>query len=284
MTRFPRSAATPYRVARVSLALALLATLAPPLAAQPLPDSVRAAFDSADVRARALAYWLQCVPTIARLRADARFGEAASAPRMIHCERLPDGVPIGGVFDMDSSLREVSRLQLVRLDGDRGAYSGPVDTARLAAEVRLVRAVTQRLGDTWRRQNRPFSAIPIARAGGGSEVWVIPRANRARMIVTGGDMGFVASADGSLQVLLDRSATWTQVPLPPDGPVDISSATLLVPAVSDLITTRYQAEFGRTVSVRTPVLVSRLVPGFDPATGARFVWEHTRATGAAPPP
>lgn len=260
----------------------LLGALASPLSArplptQPLPDSLRAAFDSADARARALTYWLQCVPTIARLRADGRFGAAASAPSLIHCERLSDGVPIGGVFDVDSSVRTVARLQLVRLDGDRSPYTGPVDTARLAAEVRLVRAVTQSLGDSWRRQNRPFSAIPIARAGGGSEVWVIPRANRARMIVTGGDVGFVAGADGSPQRIADRSATWTQVPLPADGPLEIVSTVPAVPAVADLITARYHAEFGRSVSVRTPALLSRLVSGLDPVTGARVVWEHALA-------
>ncbi len=259
--------------------LALLGTHASPLAAQPLPDSVRAAFDSADVRARALAYWLQCVPTVARLRAAGQFGQAATAPKLIHCERLADGVPIGGVFDVDSSLRAVDRLQLVRLDGDRSPYIGAVDTMRVAAEVRLVRAVTQRLGDAWRRQNRPFSAIPIARVGGGSEVWVIPRTNRARMVVTGGDIGFVADDSGSMQIIADRSATWTQVPLPVDEPLEIISNTPLVPAVADLITARYQAEFGRTVSVRTPVMISRLVPGVDPATGARFVWEHSFGVG-----
>lgn len=267
-------------VAILLACLALFGIQASPLAAQPLPDSVRTAFDSADGRARALAYWLQCVPTIARLRAAGQFGEAATAPKLIHCERLSDGVPIGGVFDVDSSLRTVTRLQLVHLDGDRREYTAPVDTVRVAAEVRLVRAVTQRLGDAWRRQNHPFSAIPIARAGGDSEVWVIPRANRARMVVTGGDMGFVAGADGSLQVIADRSATWTQLPLPADGPLEIISTAPLVPAVSDLLTARYQAELGRTVSVRTSVLMSRLVPGFDPVTGARFVWEHALPAGA----
>jgi len=272
------------RAALLLAGLALLGANASSLAAQPLPDSVQTAFDSADVRARALAYWLQCVPTIARLRAAGRFGEAATAPKRIHCERLADGVPIGGVFDVDSSLRSIDRLQLVRLDGDRSAYIGAVDTARVAAEEHLVRMVTQHLGDAWRRKDRPFSAIPIARAGGGSEVWVIPRANRARMVVTGGDMGFVTGDNESLKLIADRSATWTQLPLPVDGPLDIISATLLVPAVADLLTARYQAEFGRTVSVRTPVMVSRLVSGFDPATGARFVWEHSFGVGAVQRP
>jgi hypothetical protein len=254
--------------------VAALLLLAPALRAQSLPADFAVAFDSADTRARALAYWLQCVPTIARLRADGRFGPAATAPRLIHCTRRADGVPIGGVFDVDSSVRTVSRLQLVRLDGDRGAFLGDVDTAQLAAAERLVRAVTQRLGDAWRRQNRPFSAIPIVSAAGEHEVWAVPRANRARMIVTGGDIGFAIGANGALQVLADRTATWAQVPVPIDGPIEIESASSRVPAVADLVVARYHAELGRTVSVRTSAVVSRLVPGLDSATGARVVWEH----------
>jgi hypothetical protein len=64
------------------------------------------------------------------------------------------------------------------------------------------------------------------------------------------------------------------VPLPADGPIEIESASSPVPAVADLVTARYHAELGRTVLVRTSTMVSRLVPGLDPATGARVVWEH----------
>lgn len=244
------------------------------VASDSLPPGFRAAFEANDTRARAITYWLQCVPTIARLRADGRFGPATGAPRLIHCERLPNGVPIGGVFDVDSAFTRVQRLQLVRLDGDRAAYTEPIDTLRLAREARLVRDVTDRLATAARRENRPFSAIPIARPDGASEVWAMPRANRARMVVTGGERGYARAADGGLTVLVDRAAQWAQVPLPPDGPIALESAAETVPGVGDLAPARYQAEFGRVVTVRTRAVISRLVPGLDPATGARVVWEH----------
>lgn len=245
-----------------------------PAAVDSLPAGFRAAFDAADARARAIAFWFQFVPTIARLRADGRFGPAASAPRAIHCERTADGVPIGGVFDVDSAFSTVRRLQVVRLDGDRGAYAAPLDTLRIAREAKLARDVTARIGAAWRRQNHPFSAVPFTLPDGPSEAWAIPRANRARMVVTGGDMGFTSGPDGALRVVADRAASWTQVPLPADGPIAITSAEPLVPAVADLVTVRYHAELGREVSVRSGAVRSRLVPGLDPATGARFVWEH----------
>ncbi|MCU0617972.1 MAG: hypothetical protein MUD17_12940 [Gemmatimonadaceae bacterium] len=246
-------------------------------ASDSLPPGFRAAFDANDARARAITYWLQCVPTIARLRADGRFGVAATAPRLIHCERLPSGEPIGGVFDVDSSFTRVSRLQLVRLDGDRGAFTDAIDTLRLAHEAHLVRDVTAALAADVRRTGRPFSAIPVARVGATSEVWAMPRANRVRMVVTGGERAYVRAPDGSLRLLVDRSASWAQLPLPPDGPLELTSAADTVPGVGDLAPARYQAEFGRLVTVRTRVVESRLVPGLDPATGARVVWEHTAA-------
>ena len=65
--------------------------------ADALPAGVREAFADADQRARTIAYWYQCVGTIARLRADGTFGPATAAPRLIYCERTSDGIPIGGV-------------------------------------------------------------------------------------------------------------------------------------------------------------------------------------------
>jgi hypothetical protein len=57
------------------LGVLTLCAVSAPLVAQPadsFPAGFRDAFTAADARARALAYWLQCVPTVARLRAAGR--------------------------------------------------------------------------------------------------------------------------------------------------------------------------------------------------------------------
>jgi hypothetical protein len=249
-----------------------------PPAASGLPAGFEARFRIADQRARAITYWLQCVPTVARLRAGGTFGPAVSAPRAIYCERTTDGVPLAGVFDIDSSYRTVGRLQVVRLDGTRPRYTEPLDTARLAAGASLARDVTRALTPVWSRRNRPFSAVPIAGNGGALEVWAVPRANKARSYVTGGDVGYTRSAEGALALLEDRSTTWVQLNLAPDGPLTIYSSVRDVPAVADLVTARYHAELGRAVTVHTPAAVSTLEAGLDPATGSRLVWKHTART------
>jgi hypothetical protein len=178
------------------------------------------------------------------------------------------------MFDADSAFTAMSRLRFVRLDGERPDWSGPVDSASVLASVGLAQVVTAQLDGPWRRQHRPFSAVPIVLGDREVEVWVVPRANRGRMLVIGGDMGFAPTASGAPRVLADRSASWTQVPLPLDSPIVIPSASP-VPAVADLVTARYQAELGRVVVVCSGSVESRLVPGLDPATGARVVWEHS---------
>jgi hypothetical protein len=239
-----------------------------------LPATFYPAFREADARARTITYWLQCVPTIAQLRASGRFGAAAAAPRAIYCARTADGVPVGGVYDIDSTYRTVKRLTLVRLDGARPRYTETVDTAHVASEARLARDVTKAITVAWRAKNRPFSTVPVSTAAG-IEAWVIPRANKARSYVTGGDVGYTRSADGVLQTLDDRSATWSQLNLTPAGALRIYSSTRDVPAVADLVTARFQTELGRTVVVSTPMAESALVAGLDPETGARHVWKHT---------
>lgn len=239
-----------------------------------LPASFYAAFRDADARARTITYWLQCVPTIAQLRAGGRFGAAAAAPRAIYCARTADGVPVGGVYDIDSTYRTVKRLILVRLDGARPRFTEAVDTARVANEARLARDVTKAITVAWRAKNRPFSAVPVSTAAG-IEAWVIPRANKARSYVTGGDVGYTRSADGALQTLDDRSTTWIQLNLPAAGALRIYSGTREVPAVADLVTARFHTDLGRTVVVSTPMAESALVAGLDPETGARLVWKHT---------
>lgn len=240
-----------------------------------LPAEFYAAFRAADTRARAITYWLQCVPTIAQLRASGRFGAGSAAPRMIYCARAADGVPIGGVYDIDSTYRTVRRLMLVRLDGARPRYTDSVDTARVAREAHLARDVNKSISAAWRTKNRPFSAIPFSTPDGVLEVWVIPRANKARSYVTGGDVGYTRATDGTPQPFEDRSTTWTQLNLTASGPLRVFSSTRAVPAVADLVTARFQTELGRSVVVSTPLAESALVTGLDPETGARVVWKHT---------
>lgn len=248
---------------------------APAAPADSLSPAFHAQFDTADTRARAIVYWMQCVATVARLRTEGRFGPTARAPRALHCQRTADGVPIGGVYDIDSAFATVRRLQLVRLDGARPAYTGALDTAQIARGAKLARSVSALVGPTWTRRGRPFSVVPISAANGAAEAWVVPRATKARSYVTGGDVGYTAGAGAAAPVLIaDRTATWTQLTLPASGPLRIYSSVKEVAAVADLVTARYQAELGRTVSVSTPVAVSTLSAGLDPATGSRWVWSH----------
>jgi hypothetical protein len=249
---------------------------APSTPTDPFPAGFRAAFADADARARAIVYGLQCTSNVARLRAGGAFGAAASAPRAIFCERSNDGVPLGGVYDIDSTFGTVRRLAVVRLDGGgRVRYTDALDTARIARGAKLARDVHVLVGPTWRRRNRPFTVMPIV-ANGRVESWVIPRATKARAFVTGGDVGYRLGADGAPALIDDRATTWTQLNLPANGPLVIYSSVKDVAAVADLVTARWYADQGRSVSVSTPVAVSALVAGLDSATGGRVVWEHTR--------
>jgi hypothetical protein len=255
--------------------------LAPPDTSAPrpsdgLPASFHDAFTSADRRARAVAYWMQCVPTIARLRASGTFGPAARAARGIYCLRTADGVPIGGVYDVDSSFTALRRLQFIRLN-DRAPHAEAVDTVQLLRAVRLARAVSAQIAPAWRQRGRPYTVVPITLATPLIEAWVIPRATKARSLVTGGDMGFTAAATNAPQLLEDRSTTWTQLNLAPSGPLRIFSSTREVPAVTDLASARYYTELGRAVTVSTPLAISTLTPGFDPSTGAQVLWTHRPA-------
>ncbi|MBL0938810.1 MAG: hypothetical protein IBJ03_07935 [Gemmatimonadaceae bacterium] len=242
-------------------------------------DGMSAAFHEQfarnDARARAIVYWMQCVGTVARLRAEGKFGPAARAPRAMHCARTTDGVPIGGVYDIDSTYTRVQRLTLVRLDGDRPRFTDAVDTVAVAASALLARDVHRTVNRTWSAKGRPFSVVPIQVSA--LEAWVIPRANKARSYVVGGDVGY-ARNDGTLQVIDDHTTTWTQLTLPASGPLRLFSSVVDVAAVTDLVTARWHAELGRTVSLSTPTAVSTLEAGLDPATGARLVWRHAPVT------
>lgn len=249
-------------------------SVAPSTPTDAFPAGFRAAFADADARARAIVYGLQCTSNVARLRASGTFGAAASAPRAIFCERSNDGVPLGGVYDIDSTFRTVRRLAVVRLDGGgRVRFTDPLDTARLARGAKLARDVNALVGPAWRRRNRPFTVMPIV-ANGRVESWVIPRATRARAFVTGGDVGYAIGTEGAPTVIEDRTTTWTQLNLPANGPLVIYSSVKDVAAVADLVTARWYTDQGRSVSVSTPVAVSALVAGLDSTTGGRVVWEH----------
>jgi hypothetical protein len=239
-----------------------------------LPAGFRDAFAGADQRARTIAYWYQCVGTIARLRAGGSFGPAAAAPRLIYCERTSDGIPIGGVYDIDPAFRTVRRFSTVRLDGARPRYTGAIDTARVATEAKLVSDVTRAITPAWNRLGRPFSVVPVPMPDGAMEAWAIPRATKARHLVTGGDIAYVRNADGTLRRTVDHTTTWTQVPLAAAGEVVLRSAEREVAAVTDLVTARYHTDLGRAVTVNTTTMSSALVAGLDPATGARVVWRH----------
>lgn len=255
------------------------APTAPATAADGLSHEFHEAFAEADARARAIAYWMQCVSTVVRLRSGGSFGAAGSAPKALYCERTDDGVPVGGVYDIDSSYRTVRRLSVVRLDGARPKYTGALDTARIARAAKLARDVSKSVTPVWSKKNHPFSVVPIVVGATGVtpsvEAWVIPRANRARSFVSGGDVGYAQNDDGTLKALADRTTTWTQLTLPASGPLTIYSSVKDVAAVADLVTARYQHDLGREVVVSTPAASSTLIAGLDSTTGARVVWKHT---------
>jgi len=248
--------------------------------ADALPPGFREAFAESDSRARTIAYWYQCVGTIARLRAGGTFGPAAAAPRIIYCERTDDGIPIGGVYDIDPAFRAVRRFSTVRLDGTRPRYTGPIDTARVAMEAKLVNDVTRAITPAWTKLGRPFSVVPVPLPGGAMEAWAIPRATKARTLVTGGDVAYARNTDGTVRRIVDHTGTWTQVPLAAAGAIVVRSAERDVAAVTDLVTARYHTDLGREVTVHTTTYSSALVAGLDPATGARVVWRHVAKPAA----
>lgn len=252
---------------------------APPPPTDGMPSGFGAAFNAADARARAVVYYQQCYATVLRLRASGTFGAAASAPRAVYCERTADGLPIGGLYDIDSAFTRARRLTLIRLDGARPKYTDAIDTTRLVREAQLVRDVTRDVTTTIRRQGRYTTVVPITQGDGVTEAWVIPLSSGgARTTVLGGDIGIVRDASGALKRNVDHSASWKVVTVPAGGIVQLASAEREVPTVADLAAARSLAERGRDVIVRTSVSVNTLVRGFDPTNGSRFTWEHARAT------
>ena len=251
----------------------------PPKPVDPMPAGFRPAFATADARARAIVFNQQCESTVLRLRTSARFGAVATAPRRVYCERTADGVPVGGVFDIDTGFTRARRVMMVRLDSTRPRYMGAVDTARVARMARLERDVDRLIGPAWRRLSRPYSVVPLVKEGGSLEAWVLPLSARGGLTaVVGGDMGFDRGADGKPVKTVDRTATWKLVTIPATGAVTLASAEAEVAAVSDLVVARSLADQGRTVTVTTTAAKSELKQERDPTTGSPFTWVHAKPT------
>jgi hypothetical protein len=152
-----------------------------------------------------------------------------------------------------------------------------VDTARIARQAHLARDANREVAAAWRKQGRPFFIVPYTPGQGPVEAWVIPYPTRVRSVILGGEVAFARAGTGVAR-LLDRTAGWRQVSVPAEGPVVLASAEAEVATVADLVVARGLAEQGRQVTVTTRAARSSLVPGVDPETGARVVWEHA-ATG-----
>jgi hypothetical protein len=251
----------------------------PPKPVDPMPAGFRPSFAAADARARLIVFNQQCESTILRLRSAARFGAVATAPRRVHCERTADGVPIGGVFDIDTAFTRARRVMMVRLDSTRPRYMSAVDTVRIARLARLERDVDRLIGPAWRRLNRPYSVVPMLKDDGSMEAWVMPLSARGGLTaVIGGDMGFDRGADGKPVKVVDHTPTWKLITIPATGAVTLASAEAEVAAVSDLVVARSLGEQGRAVTVTTTIAKSELKQERDPATGSPFSWVHARAT------
>lgn len=257
---------------------ALPAETAPAPASDGFPAGFKDAFAAADARARLIVYNQECTATVLRLRASGVFGAAASAPKSAYCVRTADGLPIGGVYDIDSAFTKVRRLSMIRLDGVRPKYTEPLDTARIAAEAKLVRDITRDVSAGWKLLKRPFFVAPVSLPDGVLEGWVIALPTKAKSAIMGGELGMVRSSAGGLDRTVDHLATWKQVTIAPTGPVKLQSTERDVAAVADLVVARGLAEVGRAVTLNTSSVTSTLVSAVDPASGSRFTWEHGRIT------
>ena len=250
---------------------------APPPPADGMPAGFGVAFAATDSRARAALFQIQCAATVPRLRASGSFGPAASAPRNVYCERNADGVPLAGVFEIDTGFTRVRRLIMIRLDGTRPRYTDAVDTMRVAQVAKLARDISREVAPAWRRLSRSFTVVSLPQADGTIEGWVIPRSARTGREVLGGDVAYVRASGGRVQRTVDRATSWREIVVPKTGAVGLKSAERDVAAVADLVAARSLAERGRDVTVTTASARSVLVAGLDPS-GSRFHWEHARLT------
>lgn len=252
----------------------------PPDSAPPAPPvgamsaAFTSAFSDADSRARAIVFRNECALNVQRLRAAGSFGAAATAPKVIFCERTSDGVPVGGVFDIDSAFTKVRRLTAIRLDGARPRYTDAIDTARLAAEAKLSRDVMKDVTPSQKKLSRTFTVVALTQKDGTIEAWVMPWPTKARTVIMGGDIAMTRDANGALKRIVDHSATWKTINVATTGAVKLPSAENEIASVADLTAARSLADVGRQVWVITGTVQSTLVPGLDEATGARVRWEH----------
>lgn len=255
-------------------------TAAPVTSTDGLPAGFRDAFAQSDARARAIVFYQQCSATVTRLRASGTFGAAATAPKSVHCERTADGVPVGGVFDIDTAFTRARRLTLVRLDGARARYTDAIDTARIVSEAKMVRDVTRDVAAGWRLLKRPLQVVPVVQSDGTIEGWVMPLATKARSLVLGGDIGMTRAnaTANTFTRIADHLATWKLIAIPPSGAIALASAEREFPAVADLVAARGLAEIGRDVTVSVGGVQSTLTSMTDPSTGSRFSWQHARRT------
>ncbi|MCU0648702.1 MAG: hypothetical protein MUF00_11945 [Gemmatimonadaceae bacterium] len=240
-----------------------------------LPAGFGAAFRLADTRARQLLYYQQCSAAVLGMRARGRFGAASTAPRAVYCTRTSEGVPLGGVYDIDSSFTAPRRLQLIRLDGAQPRWTQPLDTTRIARAARLVSQARAQFAPRYRVQRGTFTIAPVVLDDGTIEAWALPQQTSLRDVVLGGDMALVRAADGTPARLADRLTTWRRFSVPATGTVVLRSREAQVAAVQELVLARTLAERGRTVQVVTGAAVSALVPGMDPS-GSRYTWEHAK--------
>jgi hypothetical protein len=210
------------------------------------------------------------------LRARGRLGPAAGAPRTVHCARTADGIPLGGVYDVDSSFARVRRLVVVRLDGAQPRWTAPLDTAAIARAAKLARDAEPMFRARYRLAKRSYQALSIGLDDGTLEAWALPVGAGGRAATLGGEMGVARRADGTTSPVADRVAAWRSWIPPATGVAEVASRESDVAGVQELLVARRLAELGRDVRVRTPTAVSTLAPGQD-ASGSRFTWTHAPA-------
>jgi hypothetical protein len=239
-----------------------------------MPRGFGAAFGLADQRARRILYYQQCSAAVLGMRARGKFGAAASAPRGVYCTRTADGIPLGGVYDIDSAFTRVRRLQVIRLDGAQPKWTAALDTSAVSGLAKVQREASVTLSPQFRTARRAYAIVPVALEDGTLEAWAVPRVATLRDVVLGGEIGMARQRDGTVTRVVDHAASWKRFVVPATGVVSLRSVEPEVGGVQELLVARMLAERGRDVVVVTAAATSALVPGQD-ASGSRYTWQHT---------